>query len=251
MKKNFTLLTFLLFVGISLLSYAQTFQLTDLLSNPYTHEEIISKTISEVDLDIITGDYVTDIEIVNLTDLELNIQTIRTNIVMAEGMSAYVCAGILCQPDDVFNIDFPIESNASVIYSLHLRVKDIINGSLHYGLCKFQLDFMAEGEKMTLFVEIDMPKLGVNDHNYANWSLVYPNPVSANSFINVAYLISDNTENLNLIIRNIMGAEVLNMPLDPCNSKAAVDISTLTVGTYFYAIENKNQILITKKLIVK
>jgi hypothetical protein len=75
-----------------------------------------------------------------------------------------------------------------------------------------------------------------------------PNPVPANAIVNVSYSIFDNN---NLIISNFLGAEVLNMPLNPHENKISIDVSTLKQGVYFYAIENKNQILIAKKLIVK
>ena len=104
---------------------------------------------------------------------------------------------------------------------------------------------------MTLFVNIELQPLGIKEPNLTNASITaYPNPAPANSIINVAYSITNHNEKQNLVIRNILGAEVLNMPLDPYENTISVDISTLKRGAYFYAIENKNQILIAKKLII-
>jgi hypothetical protein len=233
----------LFFVGISLLTYAQKFQLTDTLGNPYTDGQTIAATISANDLSP-AGDYATEIVVENLTATELNVQTFRTNIALPDGMRAYVCVGTACYPDDLFDIDLQVMDYNNT-YALHIMPYE------NLGLCKFQIDFTADDQSMTLFVEVDMQELGVKDHS-TNCSLsAYPNPAAANSNINVSYTLADKGDNNRLVIRNIVGAEVISMPLNPYDNKLAFDASLLKSGVYFYAIENKNHISIAKKLIIK
>jgi hypothetical protein len=111
---------------------------------------------------------------------------------------------------------------------------------------------MTGEEKLTLFLEIDIQPVGINENNSITISLVaYPNPVSENSMVNVFYTITDNNEPYHLAIRNILGANVLKIPLNINENTVAVNVSTLQPGVYFYAIENKNQIVIAKKMVVK
>ena len=240
MKKLLTLLL----IGLTLFSYAQSFQLVDTLGNIYTDGETISATITKEDLNP-GGEFVTHIIVENLTMVELDIRTIRTNIDLVEGMQAYVCFG-LCFPDSVLIIPWTIMGK-SESYDLHLATHK------NFGFCKFKLEFLTPEESMTLYVEVDVQdENGVTDTNPTPVSLsAYPNPAPANSIINVSYSVADINETQNLVVRNILGSVVLSMPLNPYENKTSIDVSTLKQGVYFYAIENKNQIVIAKKLIVK
>jgi len=97
-----------------------------------------------------------------------------------------------------------------------------------------------------------MQPLGIKGQKPDNVSLsAFPNPAPANSKVNVSYTLADKNDNNCLVIRNIMGAMVMSMPLNSYENNMAIDISNLKSGVYFYAIENKNHISIAKKLIVK
>jgi hypothetical protein len=240
MKKILTLLL----LSISLLGYAQKFQLTDLEGNPYPNEHTISTEISENDLTP-SGEYVAEFIVENLTSTNFIVSSMRKDIALPEGMMAFACFGE-CPFGNPLDIDWEVLKDSSEVYSLHLMP----NGC--FGLCKFQIDFTAEGQNMTIFIEIDVQHIGVKENNNANVSLsAYPNPVSIGSKVNVSYSIADHNERQNLVIRNIVGAEVMRMPLNPYENNISFDASSLKAGVYFYAIENKNQISIAKKLIVK
>jgi len=243
MKK---ILSFLLIIGIAFTSYAQTFQLTDSKGNPYTDGETIAVTITEEDLNPYDYSYSIDIHIENLLDFDWNMKTSRTNISLIDGMKAYVCFGLFCFPDDMFDIDFVFEEGNDASYELHLMPND------YFGLCKFKIEFMAEDQSVTLYVNIDVQPLGVKEQNQPKISLeAFPNPAPANSAIQVSYVLTHKNSVNRLVIRNIFGTSVLNIPLNPHTDRVSVDISHLVSGIYFYAIENKNQISIAKKLIIK
>jgi len=241
MKK---VLTILFIICITLTCYAQKFQLTNLEGNLYTDGETIAVSITEEDLNTF-DEYFTEFIVKNLTGEELNIRTIRTNIEIVDGMQAYVCAGIACYPDDAFEIDLILEPESSENYALHLAPKG------NFGMCKFKLDFMLAEEKITIFINIDVQQLGVAELNSTISLTAFPNPVPANSTVNISFTLADKNDINRLVIRNIVGSEVMNIPLNPYQESTSIDISPLVGGIYFYAIETQNQIVIAKKLIVK
>jgi hypothetical protein len=237
----------LFFAGLSLIGYSQSFQLTNSEGISYTDEQLISITITENDLNSL-GEFITEIFVKNLLDIPLDVRTYRTNISLIGGMNAYVCFGICDDPTGtMYAMNWLFMETEEETYALHLRP----NGNT--GLCIFQLDFMVPEEKtMTLYVEIDMQPLGVKEQNSEKVSLsAYPNPVVAGSNVNITYTLADKNNADKLVIRNILGATVMSIPLDPYEKSISIDTSPFVQGIYFYAIENKNQISIAKKLIVK
>ncbi|MDR2971300.1 MAG: T9SS type A sorting domain-containing protein [Bacteroidales bacterium] len=237
-------LLILLLVSISLFSYAQSFQITDPRGTPYSDGETISATITEEDLDDF-GEFVTNIMVKNLTDVELDVRTLRTNISLVDGMKAYVCFGVCDDTGENIAMDYTIYEGEQMEYALHL----LPNGNI--GLCQFKLEFMTSEDQMTLYLDINIKPLGINENGSVTASLsAYPNPTPANSFINVSYTLADNYNN-RLVIKNIVGATVMNLPLNPSQNNISIDATALKAGVYFYAIENDNTISIAKKLIVK
>jgi hypothetical protein len=96
-----------------------------------------------------------------------------------------------------------------------------------------------------------MRRIGVKEQPSPVSLSAYPNPAPANSTINVSYTLADNSNNHRLVIRNIMGAVVMNMPLAPENNTISINTAELKSGVYFYTLESNNQISVAKKLIVK
>ena len=235
-------LILLIFTCISFWSYAQQFQLTDPEGTPYTDGHKITATITEADLDD-QGEYIVEVEVQNLSGTTLAVSTVRENTVLPADMLAYVCFGECGNPEDLI-VNYPIEK--SMTFSLHLRP----NGKT--GLCQFKIDYISSAQKMTLFIDITVQSMGVQEQNNAKVSLfAFPNPATVNSIVNVSYSLADKNSSHRLVIRNIVGAEILSMPLNPNDSKISIETAPLYPGIYFYAIENKNQVSIAKKLIVK
>jgi len=244
--KNIKKLLFVLLVSLSFLGYAQNFQLTNDEGTPYADGQIISVVINENDLIGSFQEFVTNIIVENLIDDVLSVRTIRENIKLDEGMSAYVCFGECDETGEATMMIWPIEGGEKETYSLHLLPKG------NFGLSQFKIDFMTPDQFMTLYVNIDMQPLGIKEQNNEKVSLsAYPNPVHAGSNINVAYTLPTQNNSNKLIIKNILGTEVMSIPLNPYEKNIIVNTTPLVQGVYFYTLENKNRIYIAKKLIVK
>jgi hypothetical protein len=245
--KNF--LTLLLF-SISLFGYAQNFAVTNDQADPYTDGDTIAATITTEDLDM-TGEYIVKVYLINTSGATLTMNTLRTNIALPDGIRAYVCCLGGCYDDDKFAVDGEILPSGNDEYALHIQ--DTVG---KFGLCAFKLEFWTKEDKtdmFTLYVEIDLlGEQGVKE-NSATTALLsaFPNPASQNSKINIDYTLAAQNDNQRLVIRNIVGATVMNIPLNPYENSIAIDASVLKAGIYFYAIENKNQIVVAKKLVVR
>ena len=142
-----------------------------------------------------------------------------------------------------------VEAGKHDEYTLHIYPRG------GYGLCKFKLEFWTEENQMDLFmlfVEIDYLELAVNDNNNTPVSLwAYPNPASPNSTITISYTLSEKNMGQQLSIKNILGATVMNIPLNAFENTVSIDASSLKSGIYFYGIENNNHLSLVKKLIIK
>jgi len=229
------------------MGYAQNFFVTNNEGTPYMDGATITATITEDDLSF--GEYITTVFLINPTENDIVMNTLRTNIALPEGIRAYVCCLGFCYDDDKFAIEGTIEANKHDDYALHILPKG------NFGLCKFKLEFWTEEnqtDKFTLYVEIDLINVGVHENSPATVSLsAFPNPAFAHSKINISYTLADRNEGQRLVIRNIAGAAVMSVPLNTCENNLSIDASSLKSGVYFYAIENNNHISIAKKLIIK
>jgi hypothetical protein len=125
-KKIFTLL----FIGISLFGYAQSFQITDTLGVPISNGHTFSASISPEELDL-AGLYITYLEIKNLTDSELEMKVVRTDIDTVEGMEASLCVGGVCSLPFVLERIFSVDEGSSESFSFDLSP----NGN--FGFSKF------------------------------------------------------------------------------------------------------------------
>jgi len=235
----------LLFVSFSLASYSQNFLLIDPSGNPYSDGDEITLSISENDL--VLDKYCVEIDIQNQTARGLRMNTLRTNTDLVEGMFSYACFGVCDETGEEYFMFWEVESSET--YFLYL----IPNGKI--GLSKFKLEFWSDAEqadKITLFVNIDMQPLTIKGQSNEKVSLsAYPNPVQAGSTIHVTYSLPEPSNTHNFVIKNILGAEVMRIPLNPNEKNITVNTTSLVQGVYFYAIENKNRVSIVKKLIVK
>lgn len=89
---------------------------------------------------------------------------------------------------------------------------------------------------------LDCNSLSVNDSDIENSTVeIYPNPTNGIIHINS----NNHSENLNVLIFNILGEKVLSMA-----SKDYVDLRELSAGTYFLRIQMNNNIIETHKILI-
>ncbi len=121
----------------------------------------------------------------------------------------------------------------------------------------------------SLAAAIRLPKQGVpvpietiggtngatNDENklYVSTQLtvsnLYPNP--ADNYVELDYNLQDNTSDVKLTIRNVLGVLIGEYGLVIHGSKLHIDTSRLSAGVYFYTLSIHNKNVATKKLLIR
>ena len=98
---------------------------------------------------------------------------------------------------------------------------------------------------MTYTINGDNCFLGADDSQVDLEYSVYPNPASDLLNINVSNVGSNDM----IVVYNILGEEVKNETLS--NGLNVLSVSDLNNGVYFYSIVRNNEIVETKKLVVR
>ncbi len=80
-------------------------------------------------------------------------------------------------------------------------------------------------------------------------SNLYPNP--ADNYVELDYNLQDNTSDVKLTIRNVLGVLVGEYGLVIHGSKLHIDTSRLSAGVYFYTLSIHNKNVATKKLLIR
>jgi hypothetical protein len=105
---------------------------------------------------------------------------------------------------------------------------------------EFDLNFMVEerAEKQNIY---SSPRVLLHD--------VYPNPVTADAFIE--YSILDSHVKAKIVIHNILGSPMEEYALPSSENKVKILAEALNTGIYFYTLYIDNEGVVTRKLIVK
>ncbi|QRR01563.1 T9SS type A sorting domain-containing protein [Dyadobacter sandarakinus] len=88
---------------------------------------------------------------------------------------------------------------------------------------------------------------------YANEKIsvsnIYPNPAS--EFADVDYNIMSNVRDAKLIIYNVLGSQMAELPLNKSGRKLRVNTKDMPTGLYFYQLSLDGQKVATKKMLVR
>ncbi len=82
-----------------------------------------------------------------------------------------------------------------------------------------------------------------------NFSSAYPNPASKN--VNFNYSLPVDFNSANLTISNILGTVVREVKINNISGSLQIPVSELSDGIYFYSLKVNEQLLLTKKMIVR
>ncbi len=77
----------------------------------------------------------------------------------------------------------------------------------------------------------------------------FPNPATNNVTIN--YSFNANGKHQRIFIKNILGVNVKEVVLSNNSGKISIPIDDLNAGIYFYSLQSDEEILATKKLVIK
>jgi len=83
----------------------------------------------------------------------------------------------------------------------------------------------------------------------ADFSHAFPNP--ANSMVNFEYELSPDVQEARIVISNLLGTTIREIPVSKENGSITIDVSDLTEGLYLYSVIINDRSKLTRKLVVK
>ena len=81
------------------------------------------------------------------------------------------------------------------------------------------------------------------------WVNLYPNPVST-GMLNLVYQMPDKRDDYRVTVVNMLGTQVLDIPLDGQDGAKQVNVEALQNGIYCYMVRTNEKTLLTGKFVV-
>lgn len=105
-------------------------------------------------------------------------------------------------------------------------------------------------DSVSVTVQFNASPAGISDDPAtANVSSrVYPNP--ATTRVNFSYALPQSTATASIVISNILGSKIMDIPLNGNEGTMAVNVSDLRQGVYFYNLIADGERVDTQKLII-
>jgi hypothetical protein len=244
MKKIFTLI-FALVIAASC-AFAQSLTLT-YEGNPVGNGDTIELMVPELNS---TVDYYLDVN--NISDEDVTVRVYKENLEMVEGAIVSLCFAGSCYPPTTSSsgtIVIPAQSTLphSSGDAFHFSYKTPMAGTSFVRFVFANEDNYDDNASITFKLVYD--PTSIVSTTMATKMRAYPNPASDNVTIEYAY--TGNSDNVKLVVKNMLGTTLLTKKLDANGNKVKVDVSEYNAGIYFYSIEADGRPLITKKLLVK
>lgn len=112
-------------------------------------------------------------------------------------------------------------------------------------------DVDNRNDSVAVMVEYNASPASAGDDlaSLVKFSGAYPNP--AVKMVNVDYSIPSSVNKASITITNMLGCKVKEVKLDSYSGKSQIDVSELINGIYFYSLVADDQLILTRKFVVK
>jgi hypothetical protein len=112
-------------------------------------------------------------------------------------------------------------------------------------------DVNNNNDSVAVTVEYNASPFSVKDDlkSHVKFSDAYPNPAIETLYVD--YVISTVVNKASIVIMNMLGSKVKEVSLDNRSGKARIAVSDLVNGVYFYSLVADDQLILTKKFVVK
>ncbi len=242
MKKLILLFAGMLFAGFI---FGQSLSLSDDQGNPFTP----GQTVYVIGEPAIGPQIPIHVWVTNNGTAAMEVNVARTEDNVLPGVTDEFCWGGACFPpgtDTSFltaNID-PGATNTE--FEAKYTHNDIF-GESQYTYTWY--DVNNPSDQVSVVVIFKLSNVGVSELlDNVQLSQAYPNPANAYAFFN--FSIPGNITNANLVISNLLGAVVMEVPVSGSNGKVRINTSDLNNGIYFGSLKIGNQITSTHRLVV-
>ena len=176
----------------------------------------------------------------------------KIEIQNVEGTQNSFCFGDNCYPSFVFEANYDISPDETMLWSFHyMPFDDDLNPIFGEQIMQYSLyDRANPNEKFIVNVTFKYSADGINDNaSVEEFSNAYPMP--ARDVVNFDYNFAS-SENAEVAIYNMMGQEVLRNNISGMSGKLSINVSDLNDGVYFYSlivngvVEKSNKLVIRK-----
>jgi hypothetical protein len=122
------------------------------------------------------------------------------------------------------------------------------------GISKITYVFFDENNRddsVSVIVEWNASPAGIEQEllNQVNFSDAFPNPAS--NVIRINYNLPVEMAGASIVITNLLGAKVEEVPLNGLQGQLELPVNDMPNGIYFYSLNYRNNLAITKKLVVR
>lgn len=157
----------------------------------------------------------------------------------------------LCYPPTTYVSPFPQTIEPGAICD---QFYGDYNPNNVYGLSKIMyvfFDMDDASDSVAVKVEYNASPAGISDDliSLVKFSGAYPNP--AINVVYVEYSIPESINNTSIVITNMLGSKVKEVNLSDRSGKARIAVTDLINGIYFYSLAADDQLLLTRKFIVR
>lgn len=185
------------------------------------------------------------LQVKNTTGATLNLLWKRVHINTTIGFTDQLCDNVLCF--DCFGNPWVRPTTIAIAPGANTTFQPKLNTNGVSGTAHHRYYIMDAGEAYIDSIDVIFTStVGVKENLPLQYS-IYPNPANTAIYVKLDCGITNDVYNIKLF--NIMGELVRTETITDGNN--IVNVSTLTDGIYFYSIIKNNQIVETKKLIIK
>lgn len=231
--------------------FSQSIQLLDTLGNNVNGQTIIYAS------HVLDDDNKVDFNMKNVGASAITIKVKRYELNTVPGTANYFCfyqclspfnSGVYPFREVVGGINFNAGEVKAKYLNAHHQPLD------NPGLAKFRyVAYNAADPNDSAFVDIhfDMT-VSINEASISQTKLnVFPNPASKR--ISLEYSLANFTSNdsYSFVLRNMLGATVKQFNMTDNSGKENINIENLQPGIYFYSLMVNDQVVTSKRLIVK
>ena len=244
MKKGILLLA--LFAGILLSTHAQNLTLSTIQGNPLPNGTEFN-VYGDTNTTLMCGVWVT-----NGSASAMRVLCKRTNVSVLAGTENSICWGGSCWPANVsmspratgIAAGATDKTNFAGDYKPHSHCGQSV---VRYTF----LDSTNVNDSVCFVVNYITCGLGVDDQPGPGIEIsgAYPNPSDKYTFIN--YTFTEFVANSSVVVIDMMGSEVISIPVPDREGKIRIDTQYLPDGIYFYSFLLNGKPHYTKKLIVR
>ncbi|MCG8575660.1 MAG: T9SS type A sorting domain-containing protein [Flavobacteriales bacterium] len=242
MKKIFTLL---FTIGLASVASAQI--------GIYIEDE--ATDVSGTIVDLAGGESIHEnFDVINEGDAALTLRCTRVKLQTVDGATDYLCWGKdlvsgICYPSSTVGPNDPWTTPDEYVWEPGddglLSVYHVANGNV--GVAMYRYYIIDNSDNLLDSVDVRFTStVGIDQTENAEFNS-YPNPTS--DVFNIQMSNNAQGDNYTVALYNIVGEKVMDVTLTEGTNK--LDVSSLVNGVYFYSIYKNQDVIETKKVVVR